>query len=166
MSVNKELNHIVVLPEDDANRQLANGFFNHFMIDARRVKILPPARGWRNTIKFQETDLINDLGNIKCMHLLLLIDFDDKIDQRMEMYNGIKTGIDKGSSDRVYLLGSLHEPEILKKEFNMCSFEKIGGILAGDCFSGDTKGWDTNGLIHNRGELSRLISDVKPFICG
>jgi hypothetical protein len=27
MSVNKYLPHVLVLPEDDANRQMANGFF-------------------------------------------------------------------------------------------------------------------------------------------
>ena len=47
MSVNKHLPHILVLPEDDANRQLANGFL--LQVDPtrmRQMQVLPVAGGW------------------------------------------------------------------------------------------------------------------------
>lgn len=35
MSVNKERPHVLILPEDDANRQLANGFQLDFALMAK-----------------------------------------------------------------------------------------------------------------------------------
>ena len=43
MSVNKFRQHVFVLPEDDANRQLANGFL--LDLSVRQVQILPEAGG-------------------------------------------------------------------------------------------------------------------------
>jgi len=45
MSVNKYAPHIVLLPEDDANRQIANGFLLGSNLNSRSVQILRPARG-------------------------------------------------------------------------------------------------------------------------
>lgn len=42
MSVNKHLPHVFVLPEDDANRQLANGFYLAESLDVRRMQVLQP----------------------------------------------------------------------------------------------------------------------------
>lgn len=46
MTTNRYKEHVLVLPEDDANRQLAVGFLNHPSLDARRIKMLPPLGGW------------------------------------------------------------------------------------------------------------------------
>ena len=40
MSVNKYLPHVLVLPEDDANRQLANGFLLDPNLLDRRIQLL------------------------------------------------------------------------------------------------------------------------------
>jgi hypothetical protein len=52
VSVNKHLPHVFVLPEDDANRQLAKGF--ELQIDPsrlRRIQVLPAAGGWNEVLK-------------------------------------------------------------------------------------------------------------------
>ncbi len=46
MSTNKYKAHILVLPEDDANRQIANGFVLHPNLNERAIQILPAAGGW------------------------------------------------------------------------------------------------------------------------
>jgi hypothetical protein len=47
MSVNRDKPHVYVLPEDDANRQLANGFFAEVDWNRQRqMQVLPPAGGW------------------------------------------------------------------------------------------------------------------------
>ncbi len=51
MSVNRELPHVMVLPEDDANRQLALGF--HLQVDwrcKRQMQVLRVAGGWREVL--------------------------------------------------------------------------------------------------------------------
>ncbi len=44
MSANKYQPHLLILPEDDANRELANGFILNQAINPRVVQIMPPAR--------------------------------------------------------------------------------------------------------------------------
>ena len=50
MSVNKRVPHVLVLPEDDANRQLANGFQLDPLLDPRRMQILEEAGGWQEVL--------------------------------------------------------------------------------------------------------------------
>jgi hypothetical protein len=45
MSINKHRAHILVLPEDDANRQIANGFVLDPNLNDRAIQILPPSGG-------------------------------------------------------------------------------------------------------------------------
>jgi hypothetical protein len=46
MSVNKYEDHVLVLPEDDANRQIANGFILNSNVKERAIQVLPIADGW------------------------------------------------------------------------------------------------------------------------
>ncbi len=50
MSINKYKRHILVLPEDDANRQIANGFLLDPNLDVRAIQILPPSGGWKKVL--------------------------------------------------------------------------------------------------------------------
>jgi hypothetical protein len=43
---NKHKPHVIVLPEDDANRQIANGFLLDPSIKPRNIQVLNPAGGW------------------------------------------------------------------------------------------------------------------------
>ena len=46
MSVNKYQPHVLVLPEDDANRQLANGFLLDQYLSTRKIQVLEEVGGW------------------------------------------------------------------------------------------------------------------------
>jgi hypothetical protein len=43
--MNKYKSHILILPEDDANREIANGFNLNENLDDRSIQILPSAGG-------------------------------------------------------------------------------------------------------------------------
>jgi hypothetical protein len=51
MSNNKYLRQIHVLAEDDANRQIANGFLLGPNLNNRAVKVLPLPGGWKKTVE-------------------------------------------------------------------------------------------------------------------
>ncbi len=58
MSVNRALPHVLVLPEDDANRQIANGFL--LALDSsvqRRIQVLPRRADGRKFWKTSNQDL-------------------------------------------------------------------------------------------------------------
>lgn len=46
MSTNKYSNHLLVLPEDEANQEIANGFVLHPQVNQRLIQVLPHSRGW------------------------------------------------------------------------------------------------------------------------
>ena len=48
MSANKNKLHVLVLPEDDANRQMLNGFLLEF--PTRQIQGLPVAGGWKKVL--------------------------------------------------------------------------------------------------------------------
>lgn len=47
MSINAYKPHLLVLPEDDANREMANGFLLDSRVLMCNMSVLPPAGGWR-----------------------------------------------------------------------------------------------------------------------
>lgn len=51
MRLNKYRPHLLVLPEDDANRQIANGFILHPNVNSRAIQVLPPSGGWRKVLE-------------------------------------------------------------------------------------------------------------------
>jgi len=58
---NRHQPHILVLPEDDANRQLANGFVLDLdQSTLRRIQVLPEVGGWRVVLDTFESDHIAD----------------------------------------------------------------------------------------------------------
>jgi len=50
MSINKFKPHILVLPEDDANRQIANGFIQALNVNERAIQVMPNADGWKKAV--------------------------------------------------------------------------------------------------------------------
>lgn len=53
--MNKERPHILVLPEDGANRQLANGFLLEVdLARQRQMQVLAEAGGWRHVLHLFE----------------------------------------------------------------------------------------------------------------
>lgn len=48
--VNRNLPHVPVLPEDDANRQMVNGFLVELSVP-RQIQRLEEAGGWRKVLE-------------------------------------------------------------------------------------------------------------------
>ena len=86
MSVNKYLPHILVLPEDKADSDIANGFLLHPQLNDRSIQILSPAGGWKAVVdKFEKSYVTTMLQHLN-RYMVLLIDFDEKED-RFEYIN-------------------------------------------------------------------------------
>jgi len=129
MAANKHLPHVLILPEDDANRQLATGFA--LSLDSRvlrRIQVLLPAGGWAQVLGRFVSDHVFDMEKYPERLMVLLIDFDsDK--QRLELAT---SKIPVHLRDRVFILGVLSEPEQLKKA-GLGPYEEIGLAMGRDC---------------------------------
>jgi hypothetical protein len=159
MSVNKYLPHVLVLPEDDANRQLANGFV--LEIDqslTRCIQVLPVARGWTDVLERFKSDHVAGMGHYRDRFMVLLIDFDGQEDRLREA----KAEIPEHLTERVFILGVLTEPQALKPMLG--SYETIGGAMAKDCREDTDRIWGHDLLRHNAGELDRLREQVRPIL--
>ncbi|HST21685.1 MAG TPA: hypothetical protein VLR90_11235 [Blastocatellia bacterium] len=162
MSVNKDRPHILILPEDDANRQLADAF--HKKVDWTRYKqmqVLPEVGGWRVVVELFRLDHIIGMERYPERFMILLIDLDGYED-RLE---DVKADIPEYLADRVFVLSTLTEPEDLKRE-GLGSYETIGSVLASECREETytIQGWDHDLLKHNKSELDRLREHVRPIL--
>lgn len=161
MALNKHVPSLVILPEDDANRQILNGFIRHLRVNDKTVSVLPPAGGWTKVLSGERIEgLLNRLKQFDKMRLLLVIDFDRQFESRYEIF---KDRVGEALFQRTYLLGTLSDPESLKKSFGQ-AFEKIGESLAEKCDENDFSLWENEFLRHNLDEVRRLSMDVKPFL--
>jgi 5S rRNA maturation endonuclease (ribonuclease M5) len=166
MSVNKYKPHVLVLPEDDANRQIANGFILNSNVNEPTIQVLPIADGWEKVVGNFKDNHVSEMQRFPKRIIVLLIDFD----QKGERLSYVKSQIPEDLKDRVFVLGVLSEPEDLKrskKKFESIGtgkLEKIGETLAKDCFDNTNKLWGHHLLKHNKTELDRMILLVKPFL--
>ena len=76
MSVNKHCPHIYVLPEDDANRQIANGFLLGMNVNNRAIQILPEVGGWQKAVEKLTKEHAPEMRTYSNRRIVLLIDFD------------------------------------------------------------------------------------------
>jgi len=159
VSVNNYLPHVIVLPEDDDNRQLANGFTigTHFQ---RRLQILPVAGGWLKVVRQFQQSHVNRMREFCERRFVLLLDFDGDEFQRR---NDIEAEIPEDLRSRVFLLGVAKEPKDLRAESGQ-KLEAIGETLARECAENEAKFWNHPLLQHNELELERLRADVHPFL--
>jgi hypothetical protein len=158
MSVNKYRPHVFVLPEDDANRQLANGFLLE-LESTRQMLVEKPAGGWLEVLNVFETEHIVQMENCHDRNVVLLIDFDDaNVEERLQT---VKNRIPDRLADRVFVLGSRNEPEDLKE---LGSLEAVGKGMARDCRNETRTVWDHPFLRHNVVELERLRQQVRPIL--
>ncbi len=157
MSANRHKPHVVVLPEDDANRQVALGFRLELEPDRlRQIDIRPVAGGWMHvvdTFKVQYARLMQT--SIPHRYVILLLDFDNA-EQRSTL---IAQQIPDDLRDRVFVLGVRSEPEDLKRG-RPGSYEDIGRALARECRDGSRVLWSHDLLKHNTAEIDRM----NPFI--
>jgi hypothetical protein len=158
--VNKERPHILVLPEDGANSQLANGFLLGVDLNRQRqMKVLAEAGGWRHVLHIFESDHIAEMNRYTHRFMILLIDFDGQQDRLADVLPIIPDNL----TDRVFVLGTLTEPEDLKREERI-SYEAIGSKLAQDCREDIYTTWGHNLLQHNERELNRLRECVRSIL--
>lgn len=155
--INRFTPHLLILPEDDANREIVNGFLKENRLIQRCIQVLPIAGGWGKVLSKIPTCQLERFGERR---LLLLIDFDDDVTRRDQL---VRDNIPEQIKNRVYCLGVRSEPEKLRNSCKM-SFETIGNTLAAECAEGKYRLWKHELLAHNEAELSRLLVDVRPFL--
>ncbi|MGO9274215.1 MAG: hypothetical protein ACLQOO_28920 [Terriglobia bacterium] len=159
MSVNKYQPHVWVLPEDDANSDLANGFLLDPSVSLWRIRVLEVAGGWIKVLECFESDHIAKMGRYPDRLMVLLIDFDGE----KERLTIAKAKIPADLADRVFILGAWTEPEALRQA-SLGSYEEIGMAMAKDCREGTDTIWAHELLQHNASELDRLREHVRPIL--
>jgi hypothetical protein len=153
--------HLLVLPEDDANRQLANGFLLHPAVDPGRIQVLAPAGGWLKVLDAFGRNQLGDLRRFPDRHLLLVIDFDGDPD-RMDI---AWARIPEDVRGRVFILGAREEPETVRCALSRIgSLEKIGTSLAEDCRGDEPQVWTHPEFARNTDELDRMKPIVEPWL--
>jgi hypothetical protein len=152
MSVNRHKEHILVLPEDDANRQMANGLVLEMPDRSRsQVRILPVAGGWEKVLRQFRSDHVRYMDRFPTCAMILAIDFDG----RHERFSEARTWVPDALAERVFILGVWTRPEDLVRA-GLGSYEQIGQAMWRDC-GAEPKGiWNHDLLKHNHGELRRL----------
>lgn len=162
---NKYVDHLLVLPEDDANRRLVNGFLKHIDVKPRTVQVLPEAGGWRQVLAaLQSRAIVNGLSNYPKRRLLLMIDFDGQDVARLVEYANARAALPAAVQGRVFLLGCLETPEQMRAACGM-QLEDIGNLLAGTCPPPPAGSlWTHAHMLQNAPELARLLAQVQPFL--
>jgi len=158
VSVNKYRNHVVVIPEDDVNRQVMNGFLLHQSLKPRSIDVRPPAGGWKKVLNAD----LPGLWSLNCRYFILLVDFDRDFKRRKRYF---EEQFPVEVRNRVYLIGCLSEPENFKKNCGL-TYEEIGTALAESCIKQEGGLWNHDELAHNKDELERLMRNVRPILFG
>jgi hypothetical protein len=152
--------HVAVIPEDDADRQLANGFGEHPAVSQRDLDIRPVAGGWSHVLDVFENEYIPYMKKYPVVPVVLLLDFDTQSENRRA---ACESRIPDNLKPRVFLLGTSDSPEELKKAMKM-TFEQIGTALAEDCNREDLGHWTHPQLSHNLPELHRMTPIIRPIL--
>jgi hypothetical protein len=159
VSLNNHQPHVLVLPEDEANRQLANEFkLNLDQSVHTRIHVDREAGGWIKALDRFESEHVVRMHRYPNRFMVLVIDFDGSERRR----NDVTSRIPEELRDRVFVLGALREPEDLKPVLG--SYERIGSALAKDCREETDTTWNHELLRHNAGELARLRRHVRPIL--
>ncbi len=158
MSVNKHLPHIFMLPEDDANSQLATGFLLEQPLPNRQIQVLPVAGGWLKVLESFRQNHLHYMQAYQNRFMILLIDFDGRDDRLVQAREAIPTHL----IDRVFILGAWTEPEDLRADLR--SYETIGMAMAKDCREGTESTWGHALLRHNSLEINRLHPHLQPIL--
>ncbi len=159
MSVNKYKSHVFVLPEDDANRQIAHGFQLYESINQRAIQVLRSPGGWTQVREEFVRTHVAEMDRNTRRHMVLLVDFDEQRKRLDDMRSAIPSRL----ADRVFVVGVWSEPECLQTAAG-CSLEEFGRGLAEDCRDGSRTLWSHPLLQHNAPELDRMTETLKPFL--
>lgn len=145
--------HIVVLIEDDADRDLFNGFM--LEVDWRKSRQIHPepvSGGWPNVRADFICKQLPQMKQYADQITVMLIDFDNQGDRRLD---DMRRDVPESMADRVFVFGTRKDPQELAAALNM-SCEAIGSALARDCRDATDTMWSHALLAHNKEELVRL----------
>jgi hypothetical protein len=123
------------------------------------MQVLPSAGGWHKVLECFEADHAEGMRENAKRFMVLVIDFDEQ-ETRLEE---AKARIPDELADRVFILGSLSEPELLRKDMRK-PYETIGLEMAKDCQDDTEEVWGHELLRHNATELARLREHVRPIL--
>ncbi len=157
--MNRYRPHVLLLPEDGANRQIANGFLLHESLNISRIRILPEPGGWLKVVEEFEEKSIPDLAKYPETRLVLVID----CDRDAERLSRVRGRIPHNLSERVFVIGCADEPETLRTNLGR-RYEEIGRDLANDCYDGTDATWSNPLLQCNGEELVRLRNSIRPIL--
>ena len=158
MGCNHEKWHLFIKPEDDANRQIVNGFVMKLSMEAQsKIHVDKPANGYHKALEF-----IRDanLERYPQRRLLVVIDYDRSVELRQRLVNDYAA-----ICDRVFVLGAQRDAEALKRSLQK-SFAKCGAAIADDCASCACELWNNSTLNHNREFLDRLCPEIARELFG
>ncbi len=155
--------HVLVLPEDDADRQIANGFQLGDGLDPGCIQVLPSCGGWLRVLECMERDQLRGLREFPQRMLVPVIDFDERANRLDEA----KARIPADVQNRVFIIGARKDPERLRQTLpGRPSFESIGKALAEDCRANRRTIWGTADLECNSNELDRMTATVRGCLFG
>jgi len=161
MSLNNYLPHLLVIPEDDANRDIVTGFINHVSVNSRKIKVENVAGGWKKASdKFVEEYAEPMRKKFDKRHVLILIDLDGNTSRLKDEQDKIPEDL----KDRVFVIGSQITPEKLSANLGGMSKEKIGEALADECAGRDGTIWQSEMLAQNLPELERMRATIYPHL--
>jgi hypothetical protein len=159
MSANKYLPHLLVIPEDDANREIITGFRNHSSVKSHQIQVESVARGWKKAVvRFVEEFAVPMTKKFDMRHVLILIDFDER-ENRFEF---VQDMIPEDLRNRVFIMGCQDEPEGPQgvRTATGLTNEKLGEALAEACTNGTDGVWAHEILAHNLPELQRMRATI------
>lgn len=121
--------------------------------------MLEEAGGWNEVLNRFESDHVAGMDRFASRFMILLIDFDNNTERLKDAKNRIPARL----TERVFILGTWHEPEDLKAA-GLGSYEQIGSAMARDCREETDTTWNHDLLRHNASELARLRKHVPPIL--
>jgi hypothetical protein len=151
---------VYVIPEDDANRQIIEGFSQDFRITGQ-IQVMPVAGGWQKVVDTINTEYLPKLESYPNVHVLGVIDCDNQPNRIQEINESFPVEL----SNRLFMLGTLKTPELFKANLNL-SFESIGESLAEECDSGNEVVWNHEHLLHIQDEIQRAKNKLRPILWG
>jgi hypothetical protein len=159
VTLNRYKPHVVVIPEDRANEELVNGFLLSNDLQQRAITVLAPVGGWAKVVDRFLDEYQPKMDVYQGQRVVLLLDFDGQPERR----DRIHAQIDELCKERVFVIGSLSDPESVRRVLEK-SFEDIGATLADECRDETWELWNHELLKHNENELKRLSASVRPFL--
>ena len=159
MAVNKYKPHIYIIPEDDADRQIANGFELDDRLSVRALQVMKPAGGWAPVVESIIDEYLPKLRSNKNTTVVGIIDCDNHEHRIAEQLEKIPEEL----RDRVFILGTHQNPETFRSSVKL-SFERIGEVLADECFREEFDVWHHDDLRHIRDEIQRARDVLRPIL--